>query len=125
LQLFILQTTASHTNQPNFHGNRRSNRLICIFNVVSVNVHNVILLYETRMLTILMTFWWVLTAAPHLCTTQWSSWINTDSPSTGDGDHEVNSRRQVDSNKHMFSAFCTMLLVFAFLCIYNLYAMAV
>ena len=36
-----------------------------------------------------MTLWWVLTAAPHPCTTQWSSWINTDSPSTGDGDHEV------------------------------------
>jgi hypothetical protein len=30
------------------------------------------------------------TKAPILCQSRWSSWINTDSPSTGDGDREVN-----------------------------------
>ena len=29
------------------------------------------------------------TAAPPLCKDRWSDWINKDSPTTGDGDHEM------------------------------------
>ena len=29
------------------------------------------------------------TQAPVLCQDRWSTWINTDTPSTGDGDREV------------------------------------